>query len=175
MITFITAFVNQKGALTGCQSGDMPVPADFELSGATPVSLGYVIRRQDFIGSLSSVLLPLIRIAPDGAATLDAAANQYVTRVVAHKSTMRELADATTLDPLVAHWLSMRLHEDHDLKAKCDEEAAKTPHLVAVVNELAHQRFTPYELTPSQRLARNELRDKNNAARPASAQKGNAR
>lgn len=158
---FITAFANENGDLIGCQESDMPLPANYPASGGIPISVGYVIPRQDYLGCLSAALLPLITVTRDGTgytATLDPAARQYVTSAVAHVSTMAEIASADRLNPLVAHWLSARLHDDHEIKDWVDGEAAKVPHLAKVVSGLLHKRFASHELTPNQKHERNVRR-----------------
>ena len=163
MIKFLTALVDVDGVIVGAQIGDMPMPADFSLSGATPVSVGSVVTHGNSPHDLVNKLRYLLAITTDAAGrhtvTLDTvAAKAHVTSVFHHESTMQELETATAINPLVANWLSMRLHADHEIKDRMDAEAAKSPHLAAVVKDMLHKRFTPYELTPMQRLARKERR-----------------
>lgn len=171
MIKFITAFVDDSGAIRGAQLGDMPVPEDFQTVGITLVSVGSVITHENSPRDLVNALIPSLSIttvAGKHTVTLDvAAAKQHVNSVFHHESTMAELAAAATINPLIANWLAMRLHADHEIKDRMDDEAAKTPHLAAVVKDMAHKRFTPCELTPFQKLARNERRLADAAQRTA--------
>lgn len=163
MIKFLTAFVNSAGVISGGYLSDMPVPEEFQPTGLTLVSVGSVITHEKSPRDLVNTLLPLLTISTDPVTgrhtvTLPDTAKQHVNSVFHHASTMNELAVAVTLNPLVAHWLSMRLHADHEIKDRMDEEAAKAPHLASVVKGLLHKRFTPYELTPLQRFERKARR-----------------
>lgn len=163
MIKFITALVDNAGVIVGAHVGDMPADENFRMSGATPVSVGSVVTTESSPPNLVEVLRALFVIAADPVTgkhtvTLPETAKQHVSSIFHHASTIGELVTTPTINPLVANWLSMRLHADHEMKDRVDEEAAKAPHLASVVKDMAQRRFTPYELTPMQRLARKEQR-----------------
>lgn len=155
MITFIAALLNDAGEVVAVTTSDSPIRADQPpIGGCRMVSIGAAIARPvegapvDMPPLATAALHEHIEVAADGTLRLADTGRAQIETMMHGPATDADLTAADTLHPLVAHWLTRRLHAAHPLRAKAAAEAAARPILADRAARLHAQRFDPHGTAP---------------------------